>query len=111
MKRKLKKFFREKKDTAIDLTDLQTMFMYMKKNDRVVISRFGQSFVFTYDQVELGGTKGEWFHTVMRRTPLGVVVIPEMKDYIKQTIGPWHGDLEELYNKGLNLEHPLYIGK
>ena len=108
MKRKLRKFFLDKKDNAISLIDLQTMFMYMKKNDRVVIERFGQSFVFTYDSVELGTTDGEWFHQVMRRTPQGVIVIPEMKDYLKETIGRWQGSLEGLYKLGLNLEHPLY---
>ena len=108
MKRKLRKFFLEKKDVWITLKDLQTMFMYMKKNDRVVINRHGESFVFTYDSVELGSTDGEWFHTVMNRTPVGVIVVPEMKAYLKETIGRWRADLEGLYKLGLKQEHPLY---
>jgi len=109
MKRKLRKFFLEKKDEWITLKDLQTLFMYMKKNDRCVINHNGQSFVFHYDYVELGATDGEWFHYAMKRTPLGVVVVPEMKDALRVAIDSWQGNLEQLYKDGLNLEHPLFL--
>ena len=111
MKRKLSMFFKEREVTdTITIKDLQEVFKYIKKNDTVVIPCNDHSLVFQYDSVELGATDGEWFHTVMSRMEDGVVVIPGMKDFLLETIDGWTGDLEDLYSKGLNQTHPLYLG-
>jgi hypothetical protein len=110
MKRKLKKYFQEKKDDLISVGDIQRICAYMNVKDMCVINVNDLSLVIHHDYVEIGATDGEWFHQVMYRSDTGVSITPGMKDYLFESLEDWHGDIIDLYERGLTLPHPLVVG-